>query len=100
MTTVPKCREGKKVVAGYFDPIVSRKLRQMAVEEDSSVQALLEEAISDLMAKRAGSAKNDLTQQDLREHLRLIYGTLEEMGRMLSAVQREVQSDIFLIQGE
>jgi len=47
----PPSRIGKKVIAGHFDPAVSKQLRQMALEEDSTVQALLTEAINDLFAK-------------------------------------------------
>lgn len=48
----PASRTGKKVVSGYFDPAVSRLLRAIALEEDTSLQALLGEAINDLLAKR------------------------------------------------
>ena len=58
-------RSGTKFVAGHFDPTVARQVRMLAVEEDTTVQALLAEAldllfvkknkpvISDLVAKRA-----------------------------------------------
>jgi len=48
-------REGKKVIAGYFDPAVSRQLKQLALEEDSSIQDLLREALNDLFRKRGRS---------------------------------------------
>lgn len=48
----PPSRQGKKAVTGHFDPAVSRLLRAIALEEDTSVQALLGEAINDLLAKR------------------------------------------------
>ena len=38
-------RRGTKHVGGYFPPEVSKQLRQIALEEDSSVQRLLGEAI-------------------------------------------------------
>lgn len=44
-------REGKKAVVGYFSPAVSRALRQLALDTDTSIQALLGEAIDDLMRK-------------------------------------------------
>lgn len=44
-------REGKKAVVGYFSPAVSRALHQVALDTDSSIQALLGEAIDDLMRK-------------------------------------------------
>jgi hypothetical protein len=48
---VPPSRQGKKAIAGHFDPAVSKQLRQLALEEDTTVQALLSEALNDLFAK-------------------------------------------------
>ena len=48
----PPSRAGKKTIAGHFDPAVSRQLRQLALEEDTSVQELLREALNDLFGKR------------------------------------------------
>jgi hypothetical protein len=48
----PPSRQGKKAVAGHFDPAVSRQLREIALIEDSSVQELLKEALNDLFVKR------------------------------------------------
>lgn len=45
-------RRAAKHVGGYFDPAVSRQLRSIALEEDSSVQALLAEAIDMLFQSR------------------------------------------------
>lgn len=44
-------RDGKKAVVGYFSPAVSRALHQLALDTDSNIQALLGEAIDDLMRK-------------------------------------------------
>ena len=44
-------RAGKKAVAGYFSPELSRALNILAIEQDKSLQALLGEAIDDLMRK-------------------------------------------------
>ena len=44
-------REGKSNVTGYFDPIVKRQLRVLAAERDTTIQALLGEALNDLFAK-------------------------------------------------
>ena len=49
---VPPSRAGKKTVAGHFDPAVSKQLRQLALEEDTTVQELLREALNDLFDKR------------------------------------------------
>jgi shikimate kinase len=38
-------------VVGYFSPSVSRALHQLALDTDSTIQALLGEAIDELMRK-------------------------------------------------
>jgi len=53
-STIPS-RRGKKTIAGFFDPAASRQLKQIALEEGSSVQELLREAINDLFEKRGKS---------------------------------------------
>lgn len=49
--TPPLIRIGKKVIAGHFDPAVSRQLKQMALDHESNVQKLLTEALNDLFEK-------------------------------------------------
>ena len=44
-------RQQTKLIGGHFDPIVSRQLKQLALDENSSVQALLAEALNDLFIK-------------------------------------------------
>jgi hypothetical protein len=44
-------RIGKKTVAAHFDPAVSKQLRQLGLDRDTSTQALLREAINDLFNK-------------------------------------------------
>lgn len=53
---VAPSRQGKKVISGYFDPAASRQLRMLAIEQDATVQALLEEALNDLFKKHGRSA--------------------------------------------
>src|SRR4051812_44773997 len=48
----PPSRRGTKTIAGHFSPEASKLLRQIAIDEDSSVQDLLREALNDLFAKR------------------------------------------------
>ena len=51
-TTLPPSRAGKKALIGYFDPDVSKQLKQMALDQDrNSVQELLKEALNDLFQK-------------------------------------------------
>jgi uroporphyrinogen-III synthase len=44
-------RLGKKTVAAHFDPAVSRQLKQLGLDRDTSTQALLREALNDLFTK-------------------------------------------------
>jgi hypothetical protein len=50
-------REGKKAIAGFFDPAVSRQLKQIGLERgDLSVQDMLKEALNDFFTKYGRSA--------------------------------------------
>ena len=48
----PKHRQGKKALIAYFSPGVSKALRQLALDEDTTMQALLGEAVDMLMRDR------------------------------------------------
>lgn len=48
-------RGGLKHVGGYFDPEVSKRLRQMATNEETTVQELLAEALELLFQSRGGT---------------------------------------------
>ena len=51
-TTLAPSRAGKKALIGYFDPDVSKQLKQMVLDQDrNSVQELLKEALNDLFQK-------------------------------------------------
>ena len=52
---VAPSRRGKKVVSGYFDTGVSKQLKILCVENDTSLQALLTEALNDLFIKHGKS---------------------------------------------
>ena len=45
-------RVGKVSVTGYFAPEVRRQLRRLAADADTTIQALLGEALNHLFAKR------------------------------------------------
>lgn len=47
-----KAREGKKAVVGYFSEDMSRALRVLAIEEGTTVQALIGEALDLLLRQR------------------------------------------------
>jgi hypothetical protein len=44
-------RAQKSNVTGYFPPAVKKQLRMLAAEHDTTIQALLAEAMNDLFAK-------------------------------------------------
>ena len=44
-------RDGKANVTGYFPPAVKRQLRVLAAEQDTTIQALLGQALNDLFAR-------------------------------------------------
>jgi hypothetical protein len=48
---LPSRRE-KRLIGGHFDPRVAKQLRLLAAEEDTTVQALLEEALDLLFVKK------------------------------------------------
>lgn len=49
--TKAQARIGKKAVSGYFSPEMSRGLHLLALEQGTSLQALMGEAFDDLMRK-------------------------------------------------
>jgi hypothetical protein len=48
-TALPPSRKGKKIISGYFDPAAARQLKQLALDNDTTAQALLTEALNDLL---------------------------------------------------
>jgi hypothetical protein len=51
-SSIVYARSGKRLIGGHFDKSVSRQLREIAAREDSTVQALLAEAMNMLFAAR------------------------------------------------
>ncbi|KAA2211419.1 ribbon-helix-helix domain-containing protein [Teichococcus oryzae] len=45
-------RDGRRFLGGHFDPAVVRQMKLLAVEEDTTTQALLEEALNLLFVKK------------------------------------------------
>ncbi len=45
-------RDGRRFLGGHFDPKVVRQMKLIAVEEDTTTQALLEEAVDLLFIKK------------------------------------------------
>ena len=54
-TAVAPSRQGKKAIGGFFDPAVSRQLKQLGIDQDKPVQELLREAINDFFQKHGKS---------------------------------------------
>jgi hypothetical protein len=48
----PPSRKGKKIVAGHFDPAVTKQLKLIGIETDRSLQDMLAEAINDFFQKQ------------------------------------------------
>lgn len=53
-------RDNRRFVGGHFDPLVGKQLRMLAVEDDTTVQALLEEALDMLFVKKGRQKIADL----------------------------------------
>ncbi len=51
MTVRPPSRAGKRVLSVYLDPLAWKQLRQLALDGETSTQALGEEAVNLLFAK-------------------------------------------------
>ena len=51
-STKAKAREGKKAIVGYFSEDMSRQLRMLAIEENTTVQALVGEGLDMLLRAR------------------------------------------------
>lgn len=49
-------RQGLRLIAGHFEPHVAKQLKLLAAEEDTTVQALLAEALDLLFIKKGKGA--------------------------------------------
>lgn len=48
---VPKARQDKTMIAGYFTPAMARAVKMLAVERGVTVQALIGEGLDDVLRK-------------------------------------------------
>ena len=55
-TLLPPSRQGKRNLSAYIAVAAAKQLRLMAAEQDTSTQALVEEALNDLFRKYNRSA--------------------------------------------
>lgn len=53
-------RDNRRFIGGHFEPAVGKQLRLIAVEDDTTVQALLEEALDLLFVKKGRQKIADL----------------------------------------
>ena len=51
-SAVPSSRQGKRHIAGYFDPAVLRQLKGICAEEETTIQALLAEGFNAVFVSR------------------------------------------------
>jgi len=51
-----RSRQDTRLIGGHFSPDIARQIRILAAEEEMTVQALLEEALSDLFVKKGKKA--------------------------------------------
>jgi hypothetical protein len=50
-SAIPPSRVGKKPVTAFFDPEVSRQIKKIGLDQDKTMQDLLQEALNDLFRK-------------------------------------------------
>ncbi len=50
-STIAKARDGKTMVAGYFSPQMAKAVKLLAVERDTTVQALIGEGLDMVLHK-------------------------------------------------
>jgi len=51
LRAVAPSRAGKKPITGFFDPEVSRQIKKVALDQDRTMQELLQEPLNDLFRK-------------------------------------------------
>lgn len=57
-------REGRRFIGGHFSPSVAKQLRLIAAEDDTTLQALLEEALDLLFVKKGRAKINQLSHEN------------------------------------
>jgi hypothetical protein len=55
-------RDNRRFIGGHFEPAVGKQLKMIAVEDDTTVQALLEEALDLLFMKKGRQKVADLSK--------------------------------------
>ena len=50
-SNVAPSRQGKRAVMAHFDPAVIKQLKQIGLDSDKTVQAMITEALNDFFAK-------------------------------------------------
>lgn len=55
-------RDNRRFIGGHFHPAVGKQLKMIAVEDDTTVQALLEEALNLLFVKKGRAKVADISK--------------------------------------
>lgn len=55
--TQAKVRQNRKIISGHFDSNVSYRMKRLALERETTIQNLLEEALDDLFNKYSAPTK-------------------------------------------
>jgi len=53
-TSQTQSRQGKKMIAGHFDVAVTYQIKKLALEQNTTLQKLLTEALNDIIIKYNG----------------------------------------------
>lgn len=56
-------RDGRKYIGGHFDPRIAKQLRLLVAEEETTTQAVLEEALDLLFVKKGKRDMAELLRQ-------------------------------------
>ena len=60
-------RDNRRFIGGHFAPAVSKQLRQIALDDETTIQGLLEEALDLLFVKKGREKIADVAKNDNRK---------------------------------
>ena len=94
MTVITPARIGKKMVSAWVEPPVSTRLKQIALDNKTTVQALLEEAINDLFAKYDSSDSS--TVGHVASVVSQLIGLSQQHATEMAAIASELKKTVRL----
>lgn len=59
---VQRSRQGKKTIAGYFEPEFAKAIKTLGVELDRTTESLMREALNDLLRKNGKHPFGDVRE--------------------------------------